>query len=77
MYTSDNSLTERLNRIVREKDASNWLTGELREEIKNIPFKKNSAPLSDDENQKVSGVFGDPKGNRTPIAGMKTRCPNR
>jgi hypothetical protein len=24
------------------------------------------------------GLFrGDPKGNRTPVAGMKTRCPNR
>ncbi len=24
------------------------------------------------------GTFiGDPKGNRTPVAGMKTRCPNR
>ena len=21
--------------------------------------------------------FGDPKGNRTPVAGMKTRCPDR
>ena len=25
----------------------------------------------------LSGMIGDPEGNRTPVAGMKTRCPNR
>ena len=58
MFKSDNSLSERLSRVIRERDASNWLTGELREEIKNIPFEKNAPALSDDENKKVSGVFG-------------------